>query len=219
MRQRLRMRALRTGASLRGLEPTIRIASASSMPAIVGVEQVGGAAEARDRASCRPGGSRGSATPSALHQQLQREHLLDGARGRRRCAPMRFGSRRLHALRRSRRRPRRQVAARSRPSSRTIRPVEALRPQAVDQWRVLSEIHSSFTASLMRGRMRITSRPRASTRMARADRVHHVDRFGLGQLPGPRLEGVGLGGQRADRAEVDDVALQLGASSPARGRS
>ena len=32
--------------------------------------------------------------------------------------------------------------------------------------RVLSEIHSSFTSSLMRGRMRITSRPRASTRMA-----------------------------------------------------
>jgi hypothetical protein len=27
---------------------------------------------------------------------------------------------------------------------------------------------------------------------------------------GRRLEGVGLGGQRADRAEVDDVALQLG---------
>ena len=32
--------------------------------------------------------------------------------------------------------------------------------------RVLSEIHSSFTASLTRGRMRITSRPRESTRIA-----------------------------------------------------
>ncbi len=32
--------------------------------------------------------------------------------------------------------------------------------------RVLSEIHSSFTASLLRGRMRTTSRPRVSTRMA-----------------------------------------------------
>ncbi len=33
-------------------------------------------------------------------------------------------------------------------------------------WRVLSEIHSSFTSSLMRGRMRMTSRPRVSTRIA-----------------------------------------------------
>jgi hypothetical protein len=32
--------------------------------------------------------------------------------------------------------------------------------------RVLSEIHSSFTASLLRGRMRMTSRPRVSTRIA-----------------------------------------------------
>ena len=31
--------------------------------------------------------------------------------------------------------------------------------------RVLSEIHSSFTASLLTGKMRITSRPRVSTRM------------------------------------------------------
>ena len=58
--------------------------------------------------------------------------------------------------------------------------------------RVLSEIHSSFTASLTRGRMRITSRPRAVDADRRADRVHHVDRFGLGQLPRPRLEGEGL---------------------------
>ena len=44
---------------------------------------------------------------------------------------------------------------------------------------------------------------------AGAERVHDVDRLGLGQLPGPRGEGVGLGDQRADRAEVDDVALQV----------
>jgi hypothetical protein len=43
----------------------------------------------------------------------------------------------------------------------------------------------------------------------RADRIHHVDGFGLGQLPRPRLEGEGLRGQRADRAKVDDIALQL----------
>ena len=38
--------------------------------------------------------------------------------------------------------------------------------------------------------------------------------LGLGQLPRPRLEGVGLRGQRADRAEVDDVALELGGHRP-----
>ena len=32
----------------------------------------------------------------------------------------------------------------------------------------------------------------------------------LFEFPRARVEGVGLGGQRADRAEVDDVALQLG---------
>ena len=42
-----------------------------------------------------------------------------------------------------------------------------------------------------------------------AQSVHHVDGLGLGQLPRPRGKGVGLGGQRADRAEVDDVALQV----------
>ena len=42
-----------------------------------------------------------------------------------------------------------------------------------------------------------------------ADPVHHVDRRNLAQLPGPRLERIGLGGQRADRAEIDDIAAQL----------
>ena len=40
-------------------------------------------------------------------------------------------------------------------------------------------------------------------------RVHHVDRLGLGQLPGPRDEGVGLRGQRADRAKIDHIAGEL----------
>ena len=44
----------------------------------------------------------------------------------------------------------------------------------------------------------------------RADRVHHVDRLGLAELPRPRRERIGLGGQRPDRAQVDHVALQLG---------
>src|SRR4051812_3725309 len=40
----------------------------------------------------------------------------------------------------------------------------------------------------------------------RADRVHHVDTGRLAQLPWPRLEGIRLGSQRADRAEIDDIA-------------
>ena len=42
-----------------------------------------------------------------------------------------------------------------------------------------------------------------------ADRIEHVDRFGLLQLPRARPVGIGLGVQRADRADVDHVAGQL----------
>ncbi len=43
-----------------------------------------------------------------------------------------------------------------------------------------------------------------------ADRIEHVDAVHLVQLPRPRDEGVGLRGQRADRAEIDDISGQLG---------
>ncbi len=76
-------------------------------------------------------------------------------------------------------------------------------------WRVLSEIHSSFTSSLTRGRMRITSRPRVSTRIALPSASITSIELGLVQLPRPRREGIRLRGQRADRAKVDHVALQL----------
>ena len=39
----------------------------------------------------------------------------------------------------------------------------------------------------------------------RTQRVHDVDALRLLQLPRPRLEGVGLGGERTDRAQIDDV--------------
>ena len=39
-----------------------------------------------------------------------------------------------------------------------------------------------------------------------ADRVHHVDAQRLGQLPRTRFERIGLAGQRADRAQIDDIA-------------
>ncbi len=43
-----------------------------------------------------------------------------------------------------------------------------------------------------------------------ADRVQHIDAVDLHQFPGPRHERIGLGGQRADRAKVDDVGGQFG---------
>ena len=75
--------------------------------------------------------------------------------------------------------------------------------------RVLSEIHSSLTASLLRGRTRITSRPRVSTRMAEPTASITSMRFGLAQLPRPRVERPRPVRQRADRAQVDDVGRQL----------
>ncbi len=42
-----------------------------------------------------------------------------------------------------------------------------------------------------------------------AERVHDVDRFGLVELPRPRRERIRLRGERADRAKIDHVALQL----------
>ena len=38
-----------------------------------------------------------------------------------------------------------------------------------------------------------------------ADRVEDVDRLCLAQLPRPRDIGVGLRGQRADRAQINDI--------------
>ena len=161
------MRALSTAASRRGLEPTISSASACSMPAMV----------ALNSSSARPHfGSSADAVlpasifvePSARHQLLEREHLLDrgkvagdraDALGRRPPSPWRRWRRRLPPCRR----PQPAVLA-------DIRPIEPLRAQAVDHMqRVLSEIHSSFTSSLMRGRMRMTSRPRAVDADGRAD--------------------------------------------------
>ena len=42
-----------------------------------------------------------------------------------------------------------------------------------------------------------------------AERVHHVNALGLLQLPRAGVKGIGLVGQRADRAEVDHIALHL----------
>ena len=42
-----------------------------------------------------------------------------------------------------------------------------------------------------------------------AKRIHHIDGFGLGQLPGPRVERIRLGHQRTHGAQVNDIALQI----------
>ena len=123
-------------------------------------------------------------------------------------APIRAGRRRLDLGGDGARTPPPRTPARSLPLAH-IGLVEALARRPSTTWRVLSEIHSSFTSSLMRGRMRITSRPRVSTRIAEPSASMTSNDLGLAELPGPGVEGIGLGGQRADRAEVDDVALQL----------
>src|SRR6476620_7976426 len=45
----------------------------------------------------------------------------------------------------------------------------------------------------------------ADVALARAERA---DRAGLLDVPGPRAEAVGVGGERADGAELDDVAVE-----------
>ncbi len=50
-------------------------------------------------------------------------------------------------------------------------------------WRVLSEIHSSFTTSLSRGRMRITCAAARVDADRRPERIHDVDGFGLSAAP------------------------------------
>ena len=43
----------------------------------------------------------------------------------------------------------------------------------------------------------------------RPKRIHHINGFGLGQFPWTRRERVGFGHQRANRAQINDVALQV----------
>ena len=43
----------------------------------------------------------------------------------------------------------------------------------------------------------------------RADRIHDVDRFGLGHFPGPRVERPGPVCQRPDRTQIDHVGRQF----------
>ena len=130
MRQRLRMRALSTAASRRGLEPTISSASACSMPAMVGVEEIGRPAPLRiERRAVLTAVEIGDAEPR--HQILERENFLDrgkiaddGADARCGCAALTLAAMASNASR--------QDAGTSRPVLANIGLVEALRAQPVD---------------------------------------------------------------------------------------
>ena len=175
-------------------------------PGDAGIEHVGGAAERRIEfravlAAIEIG------TAERGDERLQREHLLDGGEiAGDRADALRRGTLQLLGDQRKGVLP----AGGAQPAVLAdVGPVEALGAQAVDDVSRLvgdpllvhrlvdarQDAHHFLTAGIDADR--------------RADGVHHVDRLGLGQLPGPRLVLVGLRGQRADRAEIDDVALKL----------
>ena len=85
--------------------------------------------------------------------------------------------------------------------------------------RVLSEIHSSFTDSLVRGRMRMTSRPRVSTRIAEPTAsIASIDSV-LPQLPGACIV-CPSGGVSARRQDKDRRRWRTSPRAcPARDRS
>ena len=205
--QRLRMRALSTGASRRGLVPISRMRVGLLDAGDAGVEHVE-IAPRRVELPRHPAGNRcwaSRAPPSdpsapACFRHRHRSPAM---------AAIAIAAQARAAWRRSRRTPRPRSRLCSLPSRRTQGRSSRRRFSPSIAKRVLSAIHSSFTSSLRRGRMRITSRPRAVDADVGADRIQHVDAVGLPQLPRARHEGVGLGGQRADRAEIDHVAGKL----------
>ena len=172
-----------------------------------GVEQVAGAAQRRiELGAVLAAVEALDAEPA--EQILEREHLLgtgkvagDGADALGRC--------RLELVGDDAPAPRPSspgAACRSR-ARRAGRAAACCRPSQAK--RVLSEIHSSLTSSLLRGRTRITSRPRVSTRMAEPSASMTSMDSVLLQLPRARDERPGPVRQRADRAQVVHVGRQL----------
>ena len=156
--------------------------------------------------SVLPAIDRGDA--EALHQQLQREHLFDGAEIAGDGAD--FLRARRFDLRRDGGKGFRPCGFAQLAVFAQIRPVEPLRLEAIDDLpRLVGNpflVHRVVDA-------RQDAHHFAPARIDAdrgAERIHHIDEFGLGQLPGARLEGIGLRQQRADGAEIGDIALQLG---------
>ena len=48
------------------------------------------------------------------------------------------------------------------------------------------------------------------------ERIHDINRLGLGQLPRARGKGIRFGREGADRTQIDNVALQIGIEGPAK---
>ena len=150
-------------------------------------------------------------------QLLEREHLLDAAEVAGDGAdPRRAGRLHLGGDGAERLRPRRRLE----PAVEAhIGLVEALDPQAVDD--VARLVGNPLLVHLV-----VDARQDAHHLAAagvdadrRADGVLDVEGFGLAELPGPGDERIGLGGERAHRAEIDHVALQLRGHRLLRDRS
>ena len=91
-----------------------------------------------------------------------------------------------------------------------VRLIEPLRSQPVDD--VAGLVGNPLLVHLVVGAGQNTHdlAPARVDANGGAERVHHVDRLGLVEFPRPRRKRVGLGGERANRAEIDHVALQFG---------
>ena len=143
-----------------------------------------------------------------MHQILQRENLFHGCEiADDRADPARIGARHLGSDCRKRRAPAHRLQA---AAAADIGLVEPLRAQAIDD--VAGLVGNPFFVHVVIG-ARQDAHHFASARVdadRRAERIHHIDRLGLVELPRARGKRVRLRGQRADRAEIDDVALQFG---------
>ena len=160
--QRFLRRALRTGASSRGLVPTSRMTSAFSMPCSDELNsQLSRAPSPSVIPSCRQ--SR-LVTPSPPNRSSAA--FMDSASCRSPAiTPIRSGAVAFtRAATASSASP--QLAGLSLPSTRTNGWSSRWRLRPSTAKRVLSEIHSSLTSSLTRGSTRSTAGPRASTRIA-----------------------------------------------------
>ena len=148
-----------------------------------GVEEIAGAAARIEPR--RPAGSRGWASPapsSAPSAPASPRHRRDRRRWRRCARPATPAQARGDGGERLRARS--PAAACRRAGHRAGRAAGGFRPSQAK--RVLSEIHSSFTSSLRRGRTRITSLPRASTRMLLPTASSTSTDSVFAQLPRPR---------------------------------
>ena len=180
-RQRLRMRALRTEASKRGLAPMISSASASSMPCDRRVEEVACTAERRIEccailAAVDVGSSRATSSVPSAHTFPRRKR--DRRQSRRSCRRVVAATAALMAAKASF-----QVAGCRRPSLLHIGPVETLGLQAVPD-------EAGLVGNPLLVDLFVDARHDAHHFAAagidadrRADGIHDVDRFGLVRVP------------------------------------